>query len=648
MAFVLLVLTTLEAKAELNLDRVIGETRGWTIGFSEGVGACVAAAKFKDGTTVWIGVDSTGDTFLAFSNPGWKSIQPKGKYNLTLRTTRKNWKGNFFGFERAGEKGVYSFGLNPTFVNDLADADGVRVFVEGQLMTRPSLEGSRSALSAIADCQKSNRTKTAEKPPESQGRSTGTGFFISDDGSILPNYHVVRGCSRVAISRAGMTPTIGGVVTTDENNDLALISSNAKVDSIPKFRIGARIGESIFVYGFPLSGVLASSGNFTSGNITATAGMSDDARMLQISAPIQPGNSGGPVLDQFGNVIGVVVAKLNELKIANTLETLPQNVNFAIKSTIAVTFLESRDKTPSTTAATVRLDPAEIADRAKSFTVQIECEIETSKGTAPADDQKACLVAEGDAAIRACSRLISLQDFPKTDRAIALLFRGIAYYSQEDAQKAISDFDQALQLDPNYARAWAWRGIVNGGMDNFDQAISDLSRAIRIDPKLGFAYKRRGDAYDLKGDYDRAIADYNEAILIEPREPETFFARGTTYDHKGDYAKAVADYDEAIRKNPKKPTYFNARGYTYDNMQQYEKAVSDFNEAIRLKPDYVLSARWQHRRLDHRLITRLIRSKPSRRPTGTTNVEQYAKQQADGWETWQLWALDASSRVIEG
>jgi serine protease Do len=95
--------------------------------------------------------------------------------------------------------------------------------------------------------------------------------------------------------------------------------------------------------------------------------------MLQISAPVQPGNSGGPLLDQSGNLVGVVVAKLNALKVAAATEDLAQNVNFAIKSGVALSFLEANSLGPIPSTNAQPLQPADIAERAKSFSVYIEC-----------------------------------------------------------------------------------------------------------------------------------------------------------------------------------------------------------------------------------------------------------------------------------
>jgi serine protease Do len=85
--------------------------------------------------------------------------------------------------------------------------------------------------------------------------------------------------------------------------------------------------------------LLATSGNFTLGNVTAVAGLGDDTRILQISAPVQPGNSGGPLLDYSGNVVGVIEGKLNAITVFTLTNDLAQNVNFAIKANVVTNFL---------------------------------------------------------------------------------------------------------------------------------------------------------------------------------------------------------------------------------------------------------------------------------------------------------------------
>ncbi len=203
--------------------------------------------------------------------------------------------------------------------------------------------------------------------------STGTGVYVSNAGHILTNVHVIENCSRLQVSAVGAAPTPVRVVARDAANDLALLQSSGSPPAVATFRSSVRVGENVYAYGFPLAGFLSTTGNFTGGNVTASAGIGDDTRMLQISAPVQPGNSGGPLLDQSGNLVGLVVAKLNALKVATVTEDLAQNVNFAIKSALALNFLEANNVGATMSTNAQPLQPADIAERARSFSVYVEC-----------------------------------------------------------------------------------------------------------------------------------------------------------------------------------------------------------------------------------------------------------------------------------
>ena len=176
--------------------------------------------------------------------------------------------------------------------------------------------------------------------PKKAAVSAGSGFFVSKSGHILTNAHVVEGCSSVTIKADGQTSEMGSVFARDAQNDLALIKvSKSPASSLP-LRSGVRLGEGVAAFGFPHSDMLATSGNFTLGNVTALAGLGDDTRFLQISAPVQSGNSGGPLLDNHGNLIGIVTSKLNAVKVMASSGDFPQNVNFAIRSSLAMGFLK--------------------------------------------------------------------------------------------------------------------------------------------------------------------------------------------------------------------------------------------------------------------------------------------------------------------
>ena len=135
----------------------------------------------------------------------------------------------------------------------------------------------------------------------------------------------------------------------------------------------ARAGDDAVAFGFPLSGMLSSAGNVTTGGISALAGLKDDARYYQITVPVQPGNSGGPLLDSSGNVIGVITAKLDALQIARFTGDIPQNVNFAIKTPVVKSFLNLNSIAFDISTTTRRLNAADIGDVAKSISVRLDC-----------------------------------------------------------------------------------------------------------------------------------------------------------------------------------------------------------------------------------------------------------------------------------
>jgi S1-C subfamily serine protease len=109
------------------------------------------------------------------------------------------------------------------------------------------------------------------------------------------------------------------------------------------------------------------------GTISALAGPNDDSRWLQISAPIQPGNSGGPVVDLGGNVVGVVVATVNAAAMLKSEGVIPQNINFAIKSNIAANFLDAKSVPYDIASSEIKMEPGDVAAKAVRSTVLIEC-----------------------------------------------------------------------------------------------------------------------------------------------------------------------------------------------------------------------------------------------------------------------------------
>lgn len=363
---------------------------GWTVGFTQGGAGCIASARYRDQTRVWFGVSAKLGNFVAFANPAWKTVAEGGGYEIFVQPYgRRRWRVETTGVILDGERGVLSKNLKLEVMEDLASAAGFAVELAGRRIFGGELSGSRNALNRAFQCFETNKSEaeriaanwapSGPSLPEPSGglpriAGNGTGFFVTSDGFILTNEHVTRGCRSVSVSIPGL-PSISAVLkASDRINDLSLLQVAQGPASVPSLKTGLRLGEEIAVFGYPLASVgVSSSGNFTMGYVSALAGLHNDTREYQISAPVQPGNSGGPLVDQSGNVVGVVNAKLNALAVANKQGDIPQNVNFAIKASVAQNFLETNGVTIPGSIATRKLAPTDLAIHLKNFTVKVDC-----------------------------------------------------------------------------------------------------------------------------------------------------------------------------------------------------------------------------------------------------------------------------------
>jgi hypothetical protein len=231
--------------------------------------------------------------------------------------------------------------------------------------------------------------------------ATGSGIAVAAGGEVLTNAHVVEACSSIKLTFSDGSADSGELVARDQQNDLALLRIRRKFDParVAVFRDGPplRPGDSIVVLGYPLSGVLASGPNLTVGNVSALAGLGDDTRYIQISAPVQPGNSGGPLLDTSGHLVGIVTAKLNAVRVARAIGDIPQNVNFALKAQLAREFLDSKLITYKTEKSTARLAPADVGEIARPFTVYIVCTEAERVAAAPVPERASAAAPEVEA-----------------------------------------------------------------------------------------------------------------------------------------------------------------------------------------------------------------------------------------------------------
>jgi S1-C subfamily serine protease len=166
-------------------------------------------------------------------------------------------------------------------------------------------------------------------------------FFVTQDGYALTSYHVVSKAARVQLW-TGSSTLPARLVKSDPANDLALLKVSGTFPALPlQASRGVELGETVFTVGFPNITLQGMEPKLTEGKISSLSGVQDDPRYFQISVAAQPGNSGGALVNSKGNVVGVVAGKLSELAALATSGSLPENVNYAVKSSYALLLLES-------------------------------------------------------------------------------------------------------------------------------------------------------------------------------------------------------------------------------------------------------------------------------------------------------------------
>lgn len=254
--------------------------------------------------------------------------------------------------------------------NDMVSASKLIDYLEMELTPaeRSKIQAATRKWTPRIEQLKNNQLQAPgiKSPINSNPDSSGSGFRVAA-GMVITNHHVVDQCVLLRVN--GDDAVLQAV---DIRSDLALIKVAILGPVVFVRSSTQKLGEAITVAGYPLRGFLSGI-NVTSGNITSLSGPGGDSRLVQISAPVQPGNSGGPMLDVSGTLLGVVVSKLDALKIAEKIGDIPQNINFAINALVLRSFLDSNgvDYLMSTDGTT--LSPAAVAEKAKTFTVLIEC-----------------------------------------------------------------------------------------------------------------------------------------------------------------------------------------------------------------------------------------------------------------------------------
>ena len=424
-------------------------------------------------------------------------------------------------------------------------------YITGAVLLLLSITTIASALTTEQLAEKALAATVYLEMKDSTGTtlSFGSGFFVKPN-QIATNFHVIEGARQGTAKLVSKYTRyqIEGIVATDKDNDLAVLKVTAS--GVAPLSLGdsdtVNIGAKIYVAGNP-KGL---EGTFSDGLISRRE--SYPKKRLQMTAPISPGSSGGPVLNSNGKVIGISVSVHRALD--------AQNLNFAIPSNTLKALL-------------AKGQPARPLSQSSQ---SISGETYFLRGNAKYE------LGLYNAAIVDYTQVIRLEP----DGAAAYYNRGNAKYNLKQYFAAISDFDTAIRLKPDDALAYLNRGNAKYNLKQYFAAISDYDMAIRLKPDDTVAYYNRGNVkYDLK-QYFAAIADYDTAIRLDPDYALAYVNRGVAKYNLKQYFAAIADYDTAIRYKPDYALAYVKRGLAKAALEQRFAAISDYDTAIRLKPDY--------------------------------------------------------------
>jgi S1-C subfamily serine protease len=241
---------------------------------------------------------------------------------------------------------IFAKATGPLSITSHSGERTVRAYDAGRVCARDEIPAALSkdglAFAAQPNATKPRSHTFASVPGHNRLHAIGSGFFVTKDGYLLTNHHVVDGAQKIEVHYRGQVFQ-AKVAADDRTNDLALLKvEGGHFESLSiSGKETADLGEEVFTIGFPNIQMQGVEPKFTDGKISSLAGMQDDPSEYQISVPVQPGNSGGPLCDARGEVVGIVVARLNDMAMLETSGVVPQNVNYAVKSRLAARLLQS-------------------------------------------------------------------------------------------------------------------------------------------------------------------------------------------------------------------------------------------------------------------------------------------------------------------
>jgi tetratricopeptide (TPR) repeat protein len=374
----------------------------------------------------------------------------------------------------------------------------------------------------------------------------GSGFIVRDDGAVVTNYHVINMAKDIKIKMGYKVRDVEGLLHVDAENDLAILKVEGK--DYPKVKLGdankAKVGEKVYVIGSP-QGL---ENTISEGILSGIREIDAQRKILQMTAAISPGSSGGPVFNSRGEVVGIAT-----FLIADT-----QNLNFALPINLVMGGLTK--KTLVSPQDACKLDYTETA---------------------------ACWFYQGlaygtlgryESAAGAFQRSLAI-DAKQVETYINL---GVSYARLEKYEEAREAFTEALKLDPNRPEALSNLAAIYSQLERFDDAVATFRKAITFKPEDPQTRYNLGVTYVMMGRHKEAIEEFREAIRLQPDYAEAQAYLGLSYTGLGMYPEAAAAYKAAIRLSPDDPSMHLGLGKAYASMGDRGQALEEYKVLMKL------------------------------------------------------------------
>jgi tetratricopeptide (TPR) repeat protein len=375
---------------------------------------------------------------------------------------------------------------------------------------------------------------------EGKSMSQGSGFIVSEDGAVITNYHVISKATEIVAKTGEKIRKVEGVLYVDPENDVAIIKLEGK--EYRKAKMGnpaeLRVGEKVYVMGSPRG----LENTISEGILSGIREIDTKRKILQMTAAISPGSSGGPVFNARGEVVGIATLILAEA----------QNLNFAIPVNIATAGLTKKDP----------VSPREA------------CQVDFN-GTAACFNYQGLaygFAGQHDRAADAFKRSLTI-DSKKVETYLNL---GVSYINQGKYQQAIEIFLQALKIKADQPEVLSKLGMIYGATGRHQEALDIIHKSISMKANNPENYYSLAITYNNMGRFGEAADAAKEAIRLEPDYAVAHSYLGIVYTNMNLRTEAIQEFKKAIRLDPDDSAAHFGLGKVYSSMGEKASALEEY------------------------------------------------------------------------